>query len=54
VAALAGVAWAYVLRAARPEIYARIGLGAKAATSLLSAPRHATEPERPETVGVPR
>jgi amino acid transporter len=48
--ALAGVLWALVLRVARPQIYARIGLGAKAATSALGLhipqPRRAAEHSR--------
>jgi len=38
VAAFLGVGWALVLRARRPQVYARIGMGAKAATAGLTAP----------------
>jgi amino acid transporter len=37
--ALAGVGWALLLRAGRPAVYRRIGTGAKAATSTLTATR---------------
>jgi hypothetical protein len=45
-AMLAGAGWALILRRTRPHVYARIGLGAKAATTALTAtipgPRPAT------------
>ncbi|MCX4473317.1 APC family permease [Micromonospora sp. NBC_01655] len=43
VAALIGVLWALVLRGSRPDVYARIGLGAESA-ALLAAPGPAGEP----------
>ncbi|MET8912468.1 APC family permease [Micromonospora sp. NPDC004551] len=42
VAAAIGLAWAHVLRAARPDVYQTIGLGAGSAT----APLHAPDPVR--------
>ncbi|EEP74431.1 amino acid permease [Micromonospora sp. ATCC 39149] len=45
VAALVGVLWALVLRRSRPDVYARIGLGAESAT-LLAAQDFGGEPAR--------
>jgi amino acid transporter len=49
-AALAGIGWALILRHRRPQVYARIGLGAKAATTGLGLtvpePRPAGHPHR--------
>ncbi|MFI7432083.1 amino acid permease [Micromonospora haikouensis] len=45
VAALVGVLWALVLRRSRPDVYARIGLGAESAT-LLAAQGFDGEPAR--------
>ncbi|MBN1172933.1 MAG: hypothetical protein JXA67_12225, partial [Micromonosporaceae bacterium] len=38
VAALLGAAWGLVLKTSQPEVYARIGLGAKAAVATISPP----------------
>jgi amino acid transporter len=56
--AVLGVGWALVLKVARPNVYANIGLGAKAATSGLglSVPgeRHGTDtPASPAIIGRP-
>jgi amino acid transporter len=60
IAAVIGICWALVLRRARPEVYAAIGLGANAATGYTSplspptgpaGPPAATGVDSPQTVG---
>ncbi|MEH0936993.1 APC family permease [Micromonospora psammae] len=46
VAALLGVAWGLVLRSTRPDVYARIGLGAESAASVLTTPTSRAEAGR--------
>jgi amino acid transporter len=51
VVALAGVVWALLLRSGRPDVYLRIGMGAKAATSTLGLSRVATPTNSGEREG---
>ncbi|MEV4210160.1 APC family permease [Micromonospora sp. NPDC049662] len=43
-AALAGTVWALILRAAKPEIYQAVGLGAESATASLRSPNAIRQP----------
>ncbi|MET8090787.1 hypothetical protein [Micromonospora sp. NPDC005220] len=43
-AALVGTVWALILRAAKPEIYQAVGLGAESATASLRSPDAIRQP----------
>jgi amino acid transporter len=43
VVAIIGIAWAFLLRSSKPDVYAAIGLGANASTITVPAPRAAVE-----------